>query len=257
MGYAPTFVGTYPSSAAESDGWNKLGPMAEARQSWSGNQFSYEDTTYVPLPVGQEATYTAGTKATKWGYNPFLRAATESDPAAFVKNGYIFDPVFYQQRFELEAPTIIINALNTNDFRDQSAADIYRTVYDNDILFHTQFRGGAWPNAKIIRCMPGAARNQGETARNRDGLWASHYVLAIRAMLDARAALADPNISIASTWAFASPEAGYQLDVGTVDATTGAITAQLSDWLHPQGSTRRQYYQYLSGHVACAAAGLI
>ena len=255
-GYAPTFVGTYPSSIAESDGWNRLGPVCEAKQSWSGNQFSNEDTTRSPIAVGDEAAYLAGTKAYMSGFNPFLRLATGPDPAGFVKNGYIFDAAFYQQRFGLEAPTIIINALNTNDFRDQSAADIYNTVYENDILFHTQFRA-AWPSAKIIRCMPGAARNSGTGARDRDALWTSHYIPAIRAMLDARAALADPNISVASSWAFYSQEAGYTLEAGTVDPATGAVTAQLSDWLHPQGSTRRQYYQYLSGHAACAAVDLI
>lgn len=255
-GYAPTFVGTYPSSIAESDGWNRLGPVCEAKQSWSGNQFSNEDTTRSPIAVGDEAAYLAGTKAYMSGFNPFLRLATGPDPAGFVKNGYIFDAAFYQQRFGLEAPTIIINALNTNDFRDQSAADIYNTVYENDILFHTQFRA-AWPSAKIIRCMPGAARNSGTGARDRDALWTSHYIPAIRAMLDARAALADPNISVASSWAFYSQEAGYTLEAGTVDTATGAVTAQLSDWLHPQGSTRRQYYQYLSGHAACAAVDLI
>ncbi|WP_339428876.1 hypothetical protein [Pseudomonas taetrolens] len=255
-GYVPTFIGTYPSSIAEADGWNRLGLPCEARQSWSGNQYSYEDMTRTPIAVGAEAAYLAMTKAGMSGYNPFLRVATGADPVAFVKNGYIFDPAFYQQRFGLEAPTIIINALNTNDFRDQTAADIYNTVYENDILFHTQFRA-AWPNAKIIRCMPGAARNSGPDARNRDVLWTSHYIPAIRAMLDARAALADPKISVASSWAFCSPEAGYMLDAGVVDATTGAVTAGLSDWLHPQGSTRRQYYQYLAGHAACAAVNLI
>jgi len=255
-GYAPTFVGTYPSSIAESDGWNRLGANAEARQSWSGNQFTYEDMTRLPLPVGSEAAYTSGTKAYKWDYNPFLRVATESDPVPFVKNGYIFDPAFYQQRFGLDTPTIVINALNTNDIRDQSAAEIYSTVYENDILIHSQIRA-AWPSAKIIRCMPGTARNSGAGARNRDALWTSHYIPAIRAMLDARAALADSNISVASSWAFYSPEAGYVMDAGVVDSSTGAVTATLSDWLHPQGSARRQYYQYLAGHVACAAAGLI
>lgn len=105
--------------------------------------------------------------------------------------------------------------------------------------------------------MPGAARNAGDAARNRDALWTSHYIPLIRAILNARKQLSDPGISVASSWAFYSQEAGYMLGAGEVDPVTGSIQTELSDWLHPQGSTRRQYYQYLAGHVACVAAGLI
>lgn len=255
-GYAPTFVGTYPSSAAESDGWNRLGHLAEAKQSWSGNQFTYEDTTRSPIAVGGEQAYLAGTKPSMSGFNPFIRIAVAGDPPELVKNGYIFDPAFYQSRFSLDTPDIIINALGTNDIRDQESGNIYSTIYENDLLFHRQFRS-AWPSVKIIRCLPGAARNQGDGARDRDGLWSTHYIPAIRAILDARRAINDSNVSVASSWAFYSQEAGYLLADGTEDVTTGSIVAELSDWLHPQGSTRRQYYQYLAGHVACVAAGLI
>ena len=255
-GYAPSFIGTYPSSEAESDGWNRSGFLSEARQSWSGDQYTYKDTTRTPIAAGAEAAYLAGTKPNMSASNPFLRVATSSDRAEFVKNGYIFDPADYQARFGLQAPDIIINALGTNDIRDQTAQTIYNTIYENDILFHTQFRA-AWPYAKIIRCMPGAARNAGDAARNRDALWTSHYIPLIRAILNARKQLSDPGISVASSWAFYSQEAGYMLGAGKVDPVTGSIQTELSDWLHPQGSTRRQYYQYLAGHVACVAAGLI
>ena len=255
-GYAPKFIGTYPSSISESVGWNRLGLLGEARQGWSGSEYTNAATTRQPIAPGAEAVYLAGTKPFMSGYNPFLRAATGADPLEFVKNGYIFDPAFYQQRFGLETPDIVIIGLGTNDIRDQSADSIYNTIYENDILFYTQCRA-AWPNAKIIRCMPGTARNSGVGSTNRDALWSSHYIPAIRAILDARKHQADAKISVASSWAFYSPEVGYTLNAGVTDPTTGAITTTIDDYLHPQGSSRRQYYQYLSGHVACAAVGLI
>lgn len=255
-GYAPQFVGTYPSSIAESAPFNRLGAVCESRPSWSGAHFTYADPLKLPIVPGQEAAYLAMTKPNMTNHNPFIRAAVTDDPANFVKNGYIFDAAFYQSRFSLETPTIVINALNTNDFRDQTPETIYQAIYDADILMHTQFRA-AWPDAKIIRCMPGAARASGVGARDRDGMWASFYVPAIRAMMDAKAFLNDPKITIASSWAFYSQEAGFVVETATTDSTTGAITGPLEDYLHPQGSTRRQYYQYLSGHVACAIVDLI
>ena len=255
-GYAPTFVGTYPSSIAEDNGFNRLGAVAEARQGWSSAQFTYADPSRAPILPGNEAAYLAMTKPNMLGYNPFIRAAIESDPAQFVKNGYIVDATFYQSRFSLETPTIVINALNTNDFRDQTPETIYQTIYESDVLLHTRF-AEAWPDAKIIRCMPGTARNTGAGTADRDAMWESFYIPAIRAMMDARAFLNNPNITIASSWAYYNQEAGYKLKAGAVDATTGARTTTISDVLHPQGSTRRQYYQYLSGHVACAAVNII
>src|SRR5690606_16996365 len=103
----------------------------------------------------------------------------------------------YQSRFSLETPTIIINALNTNDFRDQTPETIYQTIYESDVLLHTRF-AEAWPDAKIIRCMPGTARNSGSGTADRDAMWSSFYIPAIRAMMDARAFLNNPNITIAS-----------------------------------------------------------
>ncbi|PZQ08477.1 MAG: hypothetical protein DI564_18305 [Rhodanobacter denitrificans] len=55
-----------------------------------------------------------------------------------VRNGYVFDPAFYQVRFSFPTPDIVINALGTNDVRDRPVSTIYADVLDGESVIHSQ-----------------------------------------------------------------------------------------------------------------------
>lgn len=250
MGFVPSFIGTLQGSGNPTNSNDDTGEMGECREGWETGDFTYAVTDRVSIvPPGGEAAYLALPKLSRWPSNPFLRASISSDPAAIIRNGYVFDPAFYQTRFSLPTPDVVINMVGTNDARDRLASAIYGQVLSNDTLMHNQIKA-AWPNAKIIRGVPGTAI---DTDRNL--VWTSHYVPMIRAIQDAAAAVASSNLTVAPVWAMADPETGYFVS-GTPDAT-GFISGNWQDPIHPINASRAALYQALAGYVGAAAINLI
>lgn len=251
LGFAPTFIGTMRGSASATDAGAINGELGEAREGWETGDYTNAITDRaLILPPGQESAYLAMSKLEQRDRNVFARAATGSDPAGIIRNGYVFDPAFYQSRFGLETPDIVINDLGTNNVRDRTAAEIYDGLLSDDTIMHGQIRA-AWPNAKVIRFIPGTAINN-----DRNALWTSHYAQAIRAIQQSAANRADSKVVIAPVWALTNPEAGYAYDASTVGAD-GFASGDWSDAIHPIQASRLALFEALAPYVGAAAAGII
>lgn len=250
LGFQPEFIGTLKSSSAVDAGNNDLGPLGEAREGWESGDFTYSITDRVQIVApGEESTYLSSTKAVQWTYNPFLRQAISSDAPEVVKNGYVFDCAFYQQRFGFGVPDIVINALGTNDIRDRSQSTIYDHVYSNDLLIHKQILS-AWPNAKIIRTIPGAA-----VSADRDVIWSDFYTKVIAAMKQAAKDFGSSSVHLAPLWAMSNPEVGYMLP--TTAGDDGFLMGTWGDPIHPLGAARFGYYSAMAPFVAAAALNIL
>ncbi|MFO3722838.1 hypothetical protein [Pseudomonas sp. HLMP] len=251
LGIVPTFIGTLPGSADAGNANDTNGELGECREGWETGDFTYAITDRVgKVTPGEESAYMELSKPLRWPINPFLRAATESDPVAIVRNGYVFDPAFYQARFDLDTPDIVINMLGTNNVRDRSAGTIYDHVLADDTLMHSQIKA-AWPNAKIIRSIPGTAIDA-----TRNSLWLSHYTPVIRAMQQAVENLNYSNLILAPLWAMTDPESGYAMSKSAPGAD-GFVKGNWADSTHPTGSSRLGLYAALAPFVAAAAINLI
>ncbi|EKT4568448.1 SGNH/GDSL hydrolase family protein [Pseudomonas putida] len=251
LGFAPSFIGTLHGSANANNLNDVSGELGEARESWETGDFTYAVTDRaVVVEPGGEAAYMALPKAEKVLRNPFLRAATESDPADIVRNGYVFDPAYYQARLSLQAPDIVLNLLGTNDVRDRNEVNIYDAVLANDTLMHSQIRA-AWPSAKIVRSVPGTSLT---SARNL--LWTSRYVPMIKAMQQSAFNRADPKLTLAPLWALTNPEVGYSFTVGPV-GVEGFSTSDWADPLHPIQASRQALFEAVAPYIAAAAANII
>lgn len=250
LGFTPTMIGTVIGSGSPTNNDDVTGERGEAREGWETGDYTFaiNDRSY-PVAVGGEAAYLAMPKVDQRARNPFLRAATGGDSGDIVRNGYVFDPAFYQSRFGLETPDIVINALGTNDVLDRTDETIADGVYANDVLMYNQIRA-AWPNARIVRALPGTAFT---SARN--ALWATRYTPMIRAMKSAIATVNSDKISLAPTWALVSSEAGYPLPTGSPDVD-GFIPGNFLNTIHPEGSGRHGLYEVLATYVAAAALSL-
>ena len=245
------FIGTLHGSSSATNPNDFTGELGEGREGWETGDFTYAitDRAIVVAP-GEEAAYNEMTKAEQMLRNPFLRAATEGDSGSIIRNGYVFDPVFYQSRFALETPDVVINPLGTNDARDRSSTAIYDAVLANDILIHSQVRA-AWPLAKVVRMFPGTSVNT-----ERDALWESHYLPMLRAIQQAAATLADPKLIVAPTWALTNPETGYAFSAVSPGAD-GFYTGDWTDAIHPIQSTRQRLYEVVGAYVAAASQNII
>jgi lysophospholipase L1-like esterase len=250
LGFAATMIGTLRGSANPADSDDFTGELGEAREGWETGDYTNAITDRSsPVAAGSEAAYLAMPKSTAKERNPFLRVATGGDSADIVRNGYVFDPAFYQSRFGLATPDIVINALGTNDVRDRPVETLADLVYANDTLFYTQIRA-AWPNARIVRSLPGTAFT---AARNT--LWSTSYTPMIRAMKSAIATANSDKIYLAPTWALVSSEAGYPLPTGSSDID-GFIPGNFLNTIHPEGAGRHGLYEVLANYVAAAALSL-
>ena len=251
LGFAPTFIGTMRGSASATDAGAITGELGEAREGWETGDYTNAITDRaLILPPGQESAYLAMSKLEQRDRNVFARAATGSDPAGIIRNGYVFDPAFYQSRFGLDTPDIVVNDLGTNNVRDRTAAEIYDGLLSDDTIMHGQIRA-AWPNAKVIRFIPGTAINN-----ERNALWTSHYAQAIRAIQQSAADRADSKVVIAPVWALTNPEAGYAYESSTVGAD-GFASGDWSDAIHPIQASRLALFEALAPYVGAAAAGII
>lgn len=242
------FIGTINSSSLPGAGNDDKGPLCEAREGWESGDFTYAVTDRVQIVApGDEETYLALGKSARWPKNPFLRAATSSDSPSVVRNGYVFDPAFYQVRFSFPTPDIVINALGTNDVRDRPVSTIYADVLDGESVIHSQILA-AWPSAKILRTFPGTGSNS-----VRDAAWLASYSKVFAAIRDAAASI--PAVKIAPLWAVSDPESGYALP--TASNADGDPAGDWFDAVHPIGSTRRAYYQQMAPFVVAAFDSLI
>ena len=251
LGFTPVFIGTIETSGHPTDVWDTTGPLSEARAGWQTGDYTYSvnDRAFIVAP-GNEAAYLALPKASRRERNVFLRPATGSDDPSIVRNGYVFDPAFYQARFNLATPDIIVSALGTNDALDFPASALRAEVLANDLLMNKQFKA-AWPNAKIIRTLPASAFG---TAPN--ALWETSRSLVIEALIEAAATGGNPNLTVAPAWAMTNPEVGYAFGQSAVGAD-GFYAGTWLDAIHPTGSSRIQLYQALAPYIAAAALNLI
>lgn len=250
-GYQPNFIGTMLGNGS-ADSSTPPGPLGEGREGWESGDYTYAITDRaIPIAPGGEAAYLALPKLDQRDRNPFIRAATGSDPTSIIRNGYVLDFAYYQSRFSLQTPAIVLYEIGTNNVRDREESEIYNTILDDDKLLLSRVRA-AWPNAKILRTLPGTARDL-----ERDPLWAAEYIPLIKGMMDALKSVGDSKMQLVPAWAMASPDGGYALTSSTPDPTTGVIASGLSDNIHPIGPTRAALFRAIAGYVACAAAGLI
>lgn len=250
LGFAPTMIGTLRGSANPTDNDDFTGELGETREGWETGDYTnaINDRSY-PVAVGAEAAYLAMPKVDQRARNPFLRAATGGDSIDIVRNGYVFDPAFYQSRFGLETPDIVINALGTNDVRDRPVETVAEHVYANDTLIYQQLRA-AWPSARIVRSLPGTA-----LTTERNTLWTASYTPMIRAMKSAIEVASSDKIYLAPTWALVSSEVGYPLSM-TSPNIDGFIPGNFLNTIHPEGAGRHGLYEVLASYVAAAALSL-
>lgn len=251
LGFTPTFIGTMNGSGVPNNAEDVTGELGEAREGWETGDFTnaITDRVIVVAP-GDEETYKNMSKTEKWPRNPFLRAATGSDSMDIVRNGYVFDPAFYQARFALQTPDIVVNMTGTNNVRDRTDSTIYDSVLSDDTLMHNQIRA-AWPMAKIIRSVPGTSLTG---ARNL--LWTNRYSPMIKAMQQSAVDRADSKLTLAPIWALLSPEAGYSFTTGSVGAD-GFSTSDWADSVHPIQAARQALFEALAPYIAAAAINLI
>lgn len=251
LGFTPEFIGTIQGSASPSDIWNDQGPLGECRSGWRSGDFtySYADRAIV-VPPGGEGAYLALGVEPRRERNPFLRLATSADPASVIRNGYVFDPAFYQERFGLQTPDIVINMLGTNDAHLVPVANVYGEVLSNDKLIHGQLRS-AWPMAKIVRGLPTCA-----LSAERNPIWETRFSQVIVAMIEASISLADERLTIAPLWAMTNSDCGYEFSRSVKDAD-GFYSGTWTDRTHPIGAARSELYRTMAPYVAAAALNLI
>ncbi|MBC3496762.1 SGNH/GDSL hydrolase family protein [Pseudomonas sp. SWRI100] len=250
LGFNPTMVGTLRGSASPTNNEDMTGEYGEGREGWETGDFTADITDRLQIvEPGTEAAYMAMGKVEKQRKNPFVRAATGADPADIVRNGYVFDVAFYQSRFGLETPDVVVNALGTNNVRDRTADEIGSQIYADDMLIYKQIHA-AWPNARIVRSLPGTAFSS-----QRNALWVTHYAPMIRSMRKAISDYASSKVYMAPTWTHVSSEAGYPLATSAPDQD-GFISGNFLNLIHPEGAGRHGLYEALAAYVAAAALQL-
>ena len=251
-GFTVQFIGTLNTSASASAAGDATGELAECREGWESGDFTGAVTDRISIiQPGDEATYLSQSKADKAPQNPFLRAATSADPADSVRNGYVMDFAFYQSRFSLDAPDVVIYSTGTNDVRDRPASTIYDDVLSNELLLLRQLRS-AWPAAKIIRMLPGTSMDP-----QRNALWTSGYAPVLRAIAASATTLADGGLIIAPTWALVNHDCGYSASYTETDPDTGFGRLNWSDKVHPVRASRQLLYKSLAPYVAATFLNLI
>lgn len=247
LGYAPNFIGTVHGAAITSR-YDPNGPLGECRSGWQLADYTFSKSNRAQIvQPGSEADYLGMSKVDQLTYNPFLRAATQSDPVEDIRNGYVFDIAYYQTRFNFPTPDVVINALGTNDATSQPAEGFYNLCFENDKLFNRQI-SKVWPNTKIVRTVPGTAIDP-----VRDKVWSEMYTLAILAMKNA--ALLNSRVKIAPLWAMMSPDMGFPIPTST-PSSDGFLRGTWFDPVHPGGSSRREYYKAMAPFVAVAALNI-
>lgn len=247
--FSPEWVGTLNTSSVSNNANDASGPLAEAREGWESGDFTGAVTDRISIvSPGGEAGYLAMIKTDRVVYNPFLRLATPEDPAEDVRNGWILDFAYYASRFGLAAPDQVVITVGTNDARDRSASEISQAVLDNDRLIYKRLKL-AWPSVKILRALPGTARQD-----DREELWTTKYAAIIRSLMQAAS---EYGATVASTWALQNPEGDYTLLPRAADPVTGFRTTTYSDSVHPTSAGRVSLARNLAAHIAAKSLNLI
>ncbi|MFD1330714.1 DUF6441 family protein [Methylopila musalis] len=249
LGYAPSFIGTVPSSGSATSSTDASGPLGECRESRAFSDYTYEDLDgeVVALPAGQEAAYMAMSKADKLTINPYVRPSTGSDPVENVFNGHIFDFAFYLARFGLPTPAVVWINHGTNDRSEESNLTTLMRQVDNGVRILAASIRAAAPNAVILFGMPampmGVNADLNFTAENR-------FILA--KIIERTRAFGDARIRAVGAWAHMSAD-GYPFDVSAVNAATGVATTTISDGLHPAAPTGRAQLAAVTAAAIAAA----
>jgi hypothetical protein len=249
LGFSPQFIGTLNGAAPGQGATGTGGPLNEGRHGWQARDFTYAIDRKLIVAPGSEASYQALPKADKVNYNPFLRASEVGDDPSLVRNGYVFDPAFYQSRFGLDTPDIVVSSLGTNDALNIPSEDVYASMSDSDRIMHSQILA-TWPSVKILRTIPGTAI---DTSRN--ALWSSSYTEIIGALKQSAVDLGS-RVFVAPLWAMTNPDGGYGFPAGT-PGDDGFVEGNWSDDIHPIGSTRYGYYQAMAPFVAAQKLNII
>ncbi|MGE9796859.1 hypothetical protein [Acinetobacter baumannii] len=251
-GYTPTFFGTL-------DKYSTVPPISindylhEGHSGWETGDFTnYINDRSQPVAVGDEAKYLAAQAPyqLKNDFNPFIRVATGSDDPALVRNGYIFDAVFYRDRFGFSNDVdCIYIATGTNDLRDRTDSTLI-PIYESEMKIMIDSLKLAFPNSAVILCVPNTSNTAG-----RNTLWNKYYRLQRSAMNIAKTRSAE-RIYFAPIHAMTCPEIGY-LHSGATDTISGAVTGSFSDEIHPYYASRIQTWYQASAYAAAAKNGVI
>lgn len=249
-GYALNFIGTMNGAGINQNASGTGGPLGEAREGWEFGDFTYAVNDRVSIiQPGNEASYLAADKNTRWPQNPFLRVATGSDSASIVRNGYVFDYGYYLTRFGLAAPKVVFIGLGTNDIRDLDKLNLGPAITDGLSIICGQILA-AQPDTKIMIWLPPAARSN-----DRDLLW-HEYVEVISRLVTFVRDKAQANIRIIPTWAMASQEIGFRLNVGTV-SELGIQSTTVMDPVHLAAFNASACAEILTAAAACVAQGTL
>lgn len=254
-GHTPNFIGTMAgASASATSASDNTGQMGECREGWETGDYTYAINDRANI-VTNESDYLALSKNDQWRYNPFLRQATASDNNNVVRNGYVFDPAFYQSRFNLETPDVVFIQLGTNDIRDRDQPELIDGFIDNMTIMVNQIKS-TWSAAKIILSIPNTAN---DSARNE--LWSLEYHPLIRALINLQNTLP---VTVCPTWALMTSECGFTITPSSgasnpakIDNVTGALFGEYSDPVHPLHVTRYQMAHAIAPYIVCAINNLI
>lgn len=252
-GYNPTFIGTLDNYSPTKPPISVNNYLHEGHSGWETGDFTnYINDRSPPVPVGDETKYRTGQApyASKNDFNPWIRAATSSDGANVIRSGYVFDAVFYRDRFGFSSDVdCIFIATGTNDLRDQTDSTL-TTIYESEIKIMIDSLKVAFPNAAIVLCVPNTANTT-----NRNALWNKYYRLQRSAMNIAKMRSVE-RVYFAPIHAMTSPEIGY-LNSGTTDLNSGAVTGSFTDDIHPYSASRIQTWYNAAAYAAAAKNGVI
>lgn len=239
MGLTPTSIGTM----------NNNGAQAEGRESREYADYIYEHTDAVsPVAVGGEAAYLAN-EGGKLTSNPFLKiptAADNTDKPTLIKNGYIFDMAFYLSRFSFDNPDFVIINLGTNDILQQTSAVASAQIAEGMRVMYLQTRE-ALPNAHI-----GFVTNPRPRGINGDAAWVTQVNAAIiphLGFVKTKRAAGDLKVWLLPMHAHLSQEAHWTITVSSTDPNTNVAFGTLSDSVHFEETSRRQYAEVTSSWV--------
>lgn len=266
FGYAPSFIGSLRGAASGANYTDDTGPLGDGHEGWGFTHLTYRQTVaggaaIIPLPVGQETTYLAMSKADQQGYNVFLRAPDGGNPndAAETFNGYVFDYDFGRTRWPVPwaAPDIILMGdMFTNDLKTTwpllEGAQLDNAIAQGEAAMRqviTSIRRSL-SMVKIALWMPVLANKSKYAYGGSDARWpANARVCAILdALVREKNAAGDGNIALSPVWLHMSAEC--DMLGAALDPATGIYTSSHQGTVHPDIMAREQMIFALFATVA-------